>query len=1261
MNPIDVIKARFSKVKDDASNSLYQNGRVLGNVISGIGRDIANSPIVKGNIPSKEEQLSRLPLTAQKDAQLLRTQYQNIQPLEAVKMATLKSYRLPFISPSSPEYQNLTTEQQLGSQSPRLLSSLAGVAPLSNALTTAKGIAGVGATLGIGGGLNKAMGGSFIEGVKGTAETLPSMYGIGQVTNPLIANTASRISSKFTNPVVQTLANRTATGLANIPEGVVMSGGINQPYTPLNAGIDFGTGFLFGNAVDARSTVRKNLSQEEIKSIETKIPKFREALTLADNEDRRIMEGFLDLIRTGKVEGKKATPEMKKYVFKQAQVIGEGLGLDPVASNKKFADAFETFLDAHKRLTPTDVLGANKINLVAKDNTKGLRNKINDPLEYLKAEKIKINAKSILKEADKQEILNMKQSKKFRETVDKADLEAKVSNIARIIKDNTGDWADNEIKSVSKELGESVNWKDKPMLLLNRETMDRNFEDVMGNQSRAMKVKFLDPIKKSDADRIRWVNSEKKQINNLGIKIDSKESELLQKYGEKLISLEDLKSQLPDTWEKVVKANDVFRQKYDSYLDQINTVLKKNGYDPIPKRADYFRHFQEVSDVLEQFGIPTKSDLIPTDINGLSADFKPGKNFFESALPRLGERTAYDAVEGMEKYIDGASKQIYLTDSIQRLRTLEKTLRAENAGTTHLSNFVANLTEYTNGIAGKKSMMDRSAEGILGRRVFSLLNWMKKRSGANMVGANISSALTNFIPFTQSLATTDKTSFAKGMLDTIKATFKDDGFVDKSDFLTRRVGTDRLHTAFWDNLTDKAMWPMKAIDSFVSQSIVRAKYDEGIKKGLSDAIALDRANKYANSLIAGRSIGDMPNLFNSKILGALTQFQLEVNNQVSFMLKDMPKMYNKKGYASALAQVFLYSYIYNNIYEQMFGRRPALDPIGLTQNTYEDYTNPDMKKRQATKNLVGNISEQVPFAQVLTEGGRVPMMSAIPNPMAMVNGESNPNKEMMKLLWGFGFPGGGMQAKKTLEGINAYNQKGSYTDKGNLRYPIEQNVPNLARMAIAGQYSTPEARQYFRTGTTPLGEKQTQQYKNAGSQGVDIYNTIMQNRRDNRAKESMPNVTKSGAGIYQITDPETGKETTIDISQPIVKPTPTGLEELDKKARSTYYSRIGTRISHVYKLYEAKKITADEANKMINELKTQQAKIKTKKASTKKAKAKRLKVVKALKLDMPKLEPVKLAKLSSQRSAPRIRLSNNSVNVGQRPRLQLDPRIRAGM
>jgi len=59
------------------------------------------------------------------------------------------------------------------------------------------------------------------------------------------------------------------------------------------------------------------------------------------------------------------------------------------------------------------------------------------------------------------------------------------------------------------------------------------------------------------------------------------------------------------------------------------------------------------------------------------------------------------------------------------------------------------------------------------------------------------------------------------------------------------------------------------------------------------------------------------------------------------------------------------------------------------------------------------------------------------------------------------FVPGGSQIKKTIQGVQSYNQGASTTPTGRTRFTVEKNLPNLAKATMFGQYSLPGAKAYI--------------------------------------------------------------------------------------------------------------------------------------------------------------------------------------------------------
>lgn len=761
-------------------------------------------------------------------------------------------------------------------------------------------------------------------------------------------------------------------------------------------------------------------------------------------------------------------------------------------------------------------------------------------------------------------------------------------------------------------------WKDKSAgILYSRETMERNIWDIVPDAELADEViaTYFTPVHKAEADANRLKNRMRDKVREMGLsqKVADgnlvSEAHAVQLLGEaedniRVLentrgknktrdgkTLDDWKAVVADLWEnnpklnkqKIADAVGEFRKIYDELFQQMNESRVRNGYEPINYRRGYFPHFQPGNSdgILDAFGralgISTEVTALPTTINGLTHTFKPGIRYMGNALERIGFNTAYDAVEGFDRYIEGAADVIYQTDNIQRLRALARQTRyrtgdegirkqidavradqrltdteknslikeIEDNGRFKLGNFVVELDEYTNLLANKKSRYDRSIETDTGRRIYNIMKTLENRVAANMVAVNPASWLTNFIPLTQGGGVVGYRELLPAMWDTLRSYKENDGFVDRSTFLTNRRGSDPLVRSWSENMSAVASSPMSWIDSFVADSLVRARYNQNLKNGLSEAASMDEADQWVASVMADRSKGSMPTLFqrNNPLTKLFTQFQLEVNNQLSFVAKDMPRGYKNEGMkvlAAALLRFALGAFLFDELYEFFIGRRPALDPIGILNDTVGDLTGyempnlvelgtgaltgnaPDFRTERATagetiKNVINNTINNMPFTSAIgvlnldealgmdIDAGRIALESAILNFGNIGRAITKKNlgifdriKEVAgEILDPASYvlpPFGGGQLKKVFQGVTAAVQGGQYSldSEGNkiLQYPVYNDslvdaVGNLVTGTLFGVTATEGGKEWIENNFKSFNAAQTETYLAMQELGVD--------------------------------------------------------------------------------------------------------------------------------------------------------------------------------
>lgn len=669
-----------------------------------------------------------------------------------------------------------------------------------------------------------------------------------------------------------------------------------------------------------------------------------------------------------------------------------------------------------------------------------------------------------------------------------------------------------------------------------RETMERNSYDIFGKNNRdkaeQLNDEYFAPVHKAVADRTNYVNTMRQQVADLHL--SKHESALVQMAleGRNDVAAEYIKNNKIKVTSKLQKnvADGVatFQAIYKELYEALNETLLSNGMKPVRARKNYAPHFVKdkpdtlLSRIRYSFGWGKDSSVnIGTDLAGITDDFSPGKKWFGNLLQREGELTDYDAVAGFDRYIETAGDIIFLTDSVQQLRSLEDALRyrLSDEGTREMVNqirndrslnalerhqkideaynpnqdniqklynqkklgmggYVSNLHEYINNLAGKKARADRGWEEMIGRQIYTVAKNVEGRVAANMIAMNPGSWITNFIPITQAAGEVSTPNLLRAAYDTVKSAIRDDGFTDGSVFLTNREGTQMLDKSLTRKVSDLAGMPMEAIDHFTANIVTRGKYLQNIADGMTVNQAFENADAFASNLMADRSKGAQPTAFNAvnPIRKVFTMFQLEVNNQLSYLFKDLPRAKQSvPKLAWAYTKVFTGAYLFNAFYHQLTGRDSAFDPIGMIADAFGfdpfDDDDKDKKKKSGVDialDLGENVAEQIPFVGGLIGGGRVPLFSAVPEfdkltkeyengydgkRIALDAAKSAANSAAYLLL-----PFGGGAVKKALEGAATVYAGGSYSlDKNGekiLQFPqYGQSPRDWAQAMLFGKSS----------------------------------------------------------------------------------------------------------------------------------------------------------------------------------------------------------------
>ena len=622
--------------------------------------------------------------------------------------------------------------------------------------------------------------------------------------------------------------------------------------------------------------------------------------------------------------------------------------------------------------------------------------------------------------------------------------------------------------------------------------------------------------------------------------------------------------------------------------DSLNTYIGKVfGNQAQEDRANMLLGIfpdEEVNGEDEEEAKVTDNSSQSNAINNEGIKVQRSSSGFEKA--RTQKVTETDAIRAVKLYTKSMADIIFLTEHTQKLRAFEKLLRqASNLEVMNEHTKVLDIDsldtaqqlmfeklredkafkEYADWIDGYVNQLvniDKySSEGQ--KELIDMYNkYVVGSVGKNAVAFNPNTAATNFIPMSTTIALTNPIYSLKAIGDMVsediihknrKQLFQD------SDVWTRRhganLGVDTENVGKFSKatrkITDVGMALMGFVDDFSTEFTIRAKYNEfvaknkGKKEFKTEAgnlnekklhqAAMEYADDFTSRLLAERSQGTLPEVFNNKALKMFTQFQIEPTNIVLGYMHDA-KMREKRAIeeganpalakaktAADLLSMAVSSQVFNNIFESIFGSRPNIDLIEVIKialgydddeeedNVFKKLFGLNVKKNdnpvsENLGNALGELLSYMPIINQFGENARVPTVGMLEDMFggygelgtaltnlaeAKYNGdEEEVSKSKLQLgsvaegaiknTAKYALPtGGGIQAARMYDTARTYQKGGNYNAKGQLRYPVQGQDKTPARFAQAllfGRKNMPTAKEYANNGYKALSEKQTNEY-----------------------------------------------------------------------------------------------------------------------------------------------------------------------------------------
>ena len=710
--------------------------------------------------------------------------------------------------------------------------------------------------------------------------------------------------------------------------------------------------------------------------------------------------------------------------------------------------------------------------------------------------------------------------------------------------------------------------KDHSGLTMDLKDVYRNMRDAFGKDFDIIKEKYLDPF---DASKKQYVDTMKKYTDivykevtkDLKIRKGSKESSAVQWIGEgkrqmgwewkiddatgkkyktiKLVdySLDDLKKDFPNRWQDIKKASEKMRELYDDLIDEVNESRRKiypNSPEKlVPKRKDYFRHYREMSSSFQGlWNVFASSTNIDPKLAGIS-EFTQPKSKWASYMQQRGMgKYKEDAIGGFLDYIGPASYSINIDPHINQFRNLAKQIAEATVDTKNANNTIAFLHDFANSLAGKTVDWDRLFVKKVGRKPLIALSMLNNRVKKNQILMNFRSALSQVANVPLGIAKIkNPVSLTKGVGDAITSIAglnpKVQGLYNRSQFISERYSRnllDRFDNRWIDQPEKLAGWLLEGADQLGTKFIWNSAYHNAVDKGIANPIKY--ADDLTRALVAGRGIGEVPLLQQSKVFQMIAPFQLEVTN-LWHVFGDMRK---EKDFGGILL-ILLGNYLFNNAYEEAVGDRVVFDPIDAVAQSIKDGNTASQTGARLAGEMLSNIPLGQTFASVYPEYG---MEITIPGTEKKVVdlpsrkelfGDNDPTrygsgilltKAVQDPLYRLLPPMGGSQVKKTVEAVSSL-KKGEVSKDGKINYLVEKKPENMVKGALFGKYAFDEAKTYTERDRRPLTEKQSEAVRTS-KDPEKAYEKTMIDRRMNTLNDKIKDVKKDDA----LTEAEQKKE-----------------------------------------------------------------------------------------------------------------------------------------
>ena len=196
--------------------------------------------------------------------------------------------------------------------------------------------------------------------------------------------------------------------------------------------------------------------------------------------------------------------------------------------------------------------------------------------------------------------------------------------------------------------------------------------------------------------------------------------------------------------------------------------------------------------------------------------------------------------------------------------------------------------------------------------------------------------------------------------------------------------------------------------------------------------------------------------------------------------------------------------------KSLTGSDVMFDPIDILKDIFKPDKDDDKSLEERTIEALGNIVDNLPFANIITpltglgSGGRIPISEAFKGAKSIIPGVLLGNEKdeygntltrkeslnnVIESAYYWILPTGYGQARKTVKGLSMYDDKlpvkGSYTKSGNLRFSADDTIQERIKTSLFGQYASKNAQDYIDSGYKSINKSKLDEMKDLKMNSTD--------------------------------------------------------------------------------------------------------------------------------------------------------------------------------